>query len=498
MTMSDGLIGIGGAVVAGAVVAFAVAVGLSPLAPLGPVRPVYPTPGMAFDWPVLAIGFLVLVIGLNALAVLLAYRTAPHRVYRREQHTRVRPAGLTAMAASSGLPPTAVTGVRFALEPGAGSGAVPVRSAMLGAALALIVGIATVTFGSSLNSLVSHPSLYGWNWNYELSAGGGGVIPGVHATRLLDHDPDIAQWSSVDFATLRFDGQPVPVIAEEPRAKVAPPLLSGHQVEGPGQVVVGAITLSQLHKHLGDLVEVRRGVGSPVMLRIVGTATLPTIGVAGNQHAEMGTGAIVAAHVLPGHSNQGYQLSGAAPGPDAMLVRLKAGESAAGLRSLQRIARATSTPADYGVSVLSVQRPAEIVNYRTMGTTPAILGAGLAIGAVAALGLTLVASVRRRRRELALLKSLGFTARQLSSVVAWQATVAVAVGAVVGVPLGIVLGRFLWNLFAYELSVVPSPTVPVSAVVVIALGAIVVGNVVAAVPARMASKTPTALLLRAE
>ena len=93
---------------------------------------------------------------------------------------------------------------------------------------------------------------------------------------------------------------------------------------------------------------------------------------------------------------------------------------------------------------------------------------------------------------------MGFTARQLSSVVAWQATVAVAVGAVVGVPLGIVLGRFLWNLFAYELSVVPSPTVPVSAVVVIALGAIVVGNVVAAVPASMASKTPTALLLRAE
>jgi hypothetical protein len=62
----------------------------------------------------------------------------------------------------------------------------------------------------------------------------------------------------------------------------------------------------------------------------------------------------------------------------------------------------------------------------------------------------------------------------------------------------IVLGRSLWNLFAHEFSVVPSPTVPVRAVVAIALGAIVVGNVVAAVPARMASTTPTALLLRAE
>ena len=43
--------------------------------------------------------------------------------------------------------------------------------------------------------------------------------------------------------------------------------------------------------------------------------------------------------------------------------------------------------------------------------------------------LTLVASVRRRRRELALLKTLGFTHRQLAAVVAWQSTIAVALGA---------------------------------------------------------------------
>jgi ABC-type antimicrobial peptide transport system permease subunit len=145
-----------------------------------------------------------------------------------------------------------------------------------------------------------------------------------------------------------------------------------------------------------------------------------------------------------------------------------------------------------------VQRPAEIVNYRSMGTTPAILGAGLALGAVVALGLILVTSVRRRRRELALLKTLGFTARQLSAVVAWQATVAVVVGAIVGVPLGIVLGRTLWNLFSHEISVVPAPAVPVTAVVLIAVGAVALGNLVAALPARMAARTPTALLLRAE
>ena len=80
--------------------------------------------------------------------------------------------------------------------------------------------------------------------------------------------------------------------------------------------------------------------------------------------------------------------------------------------------------------MLPAQRPAEIVNYRTMGTLPAILSGGLAAGAVAALGLTLVTSVRRRRRDFALLKTLGFTRRQLAAAIAWQSTVIIAIGLV--------------------------------------------------------------------
>jgi ABC-type antimicrobial peptide transport system permease subunit len=133
-----------------------------------------------------------------------------------------------------------------------------------------------------------------------------------------------------------------------------------------------------------------------------------------------------------------------------------------------------------------------------MGTTPAILGAGLAIGAVVALGLTLVASVRRRRRELGLLKSLGFTQRQLAAAIAWQSSISVVIGAVLGVPLGIVIGRVLWNLFAHDIDAVPAPSIPVLSIALIAVGAVVLANVVAAVPGRMAARTPTALVLRAE
>lgn len=181
---------------------------------------------------------------------------------------------------------------------------------------------------------------------------------------------------------------------------------------------------------------------------------------------------------------------------------------AQGLATLRRIAKAGTkafeslpSAANAGgsnVLVLPVQYPAEIQNYRSIGATPDLLAAGLAVGAVVALGLTLTASVRRRRRDLALLKSLGFTQRQLTASVAWQSTVSVAIGLIAGIPLGIILGRWLWVLFAHQIYAVPEPTVPTLFIVYVVLGALVLANVVATLPGRYAARTATALVLRAE
>jgi hypothetical protein len=53
-------------------------------------------------------------------------------------------------------------------------------------------------------------------------------------------------------------------------------------------------------------------------------------------------------------------------------------------------------------------------------------------------------------------------------------------------------------LFARQIYAVPEPTVPVSTVILLSLGTLVLVNVVAAVPGRAAARTPTALALRAE
>jgi FtsX-like permease family len=509
MTVADGLAGLLAAVVAGSVLAGAVAVALSPLTLFGPVRAVAPAGGLYVDWTVLGLGVLALALALGAVAAVIGYRLAPHRVAARQ--ARAAPGAAPARAAvAAGLPVAGVAGVRFALEPGRGRTAVPVRSVITGAVLAILVGTATLTFGASLSTLISHPALYGWDFNYAMFAMDGyGPLPVSYTDPMLKADRSIAAATGVYFLTVQIDGQTVDTMAVPPHAAVAP-LLSGHGLDGPGQIVLGASTLAQLGKRVGDTVVVSGG-GVPITrLRIAGTATLPTMGITQAEHASMGTGALIPAGLVAPIWNAHF---GAFAGPNAIFVRLRPGVGqAAALRSLQLIAdqldRVAHSPqaiaasgggsAAYEASVLPVQRPAEIVNYKTMGAMPAVLAGGLAAGAVAALGLTLVSSVRRRRRDLALLKTLGFTRRQLAAAVAWQSTAVAAAGLIIGVPLGIAAGRWLWLAFARELSAVPDPVVPAASIALAAVAALVLANLVAAVPGRQAARTPAALMLRAE
>jgi hypothetical protein len=497
MIVSDGVLGIMGAVAVGALVAVAVAVALSPLAPLGPVRPFYPFPGLSFDWNVLSFGTLGLVVVLFAVGLLLATRAAPHRLDVAGRRRSRRESKLTASASSGGLPISAVVGVRFALEPGADNA--PVRSATLGATLAMVIVIATVVFGSSFNALISHPAFYGWNWTYGLEGGGGiGDIPQQRAAALLDQDRQVSAWSGYYFANLQVSGYTVPALGGTPGSPVAPPTLTGHGLDGSGQIVLGVGTLAQLHKVVGDTVAVSFGSTTPARLRIVGTATMPAVGVSGvTGHLEMGTGAIVDYRLIPPAVRN--QADTSPLGPNAIFVRFGpkvAADSAR--RQVNQIARELSLPTNFGVSVLTVQRPAEIVNYKSAGATTTLLSLALAAGAVSGLGLMLVASVRRRRRDLALLKALGFTQRQLAATMAWQSSIAVLIGTFVGVPTGIVLGRSLWDLFAREINAVPAPSVPTLTVTLIAIGALLLANIVSAFPGRIAARTPTALVLRAE
>jgi hypothetical protein len=498
MLLGDEVIGMLGALLVGALLAVGIAVSLSPLAPLGPVRPVYPERGIAFDWTVLGAGFLLLVAALWIVAVLAMLR----EIQRHSTEHRVSPIGRESRwirgAASLGLPVSVETGLRFATETGRGRNSAPVRFAMLGSVLAVLVLVSSVTFGASLNNLVSHPALYGWNWNYALlsSFTGAEDLPGPEVAALLNRDHAVVAWSGINMASAKLDGQRLQVLTEKPGSVVAPPLLEGQGLTASNQIDLGPATLALLHKRIGDTVKLSNGVTGPMKLLIVGTVTMPALSQGGGE----GTGALVATGDFPSALLNLQDSS--VPGPNAVLVRLRSGvPQAAGLRSLDTIIsdiNKLSVSSGTGGGVIGALRPVEIVNFRSMGTMPAILAAGLSLGAVVALGLTLSASVRRRRRDLALLKTIGFSRRQLFASIAWQSTSAAAVGIVVGIPIGIVIGRQLWFVFARSIAVVPDATAPIGTLAAVAVGAIVFANLVAILPGRTAARTSTAIVLRSE
>lgn len=517
--LADGLVAALAAVAAGALLAAVVAVALSPLSPLGPVRPVFPGPWLSFDWTVLAAGIAVFIAGPGATAVAVAYRRAPHRVARRARLAPARPSRVASVAAAAGLPVAASVGVRFALEPGRGRSAVPVRSVLFGGIVAVTLVVATLTFGSSLQLLVSHPSLYGWDWTYMLNPTD--EVP-RDAFPLLDKDREVAAWTGYDYNEAYLDGIGVPVLFEGSgrpgQAPIVPPILSGHAVDAKDQVVLGAATMAELHTHVGGTLFVSYGSPgggrlyiAPERLTVVGTATMPAVGFVSfvADHTSMGTGALLSEAAIPtSFSNATANPYPQLQGTDLVFVRMKKGVSpAAGMANLQKVAQAAdkilaSAPDGAGqgqyVTVEGVQRPAQIVNYKGMGSAPLVLAAAVAGGALTALALMLAASVRRRRHDLAVLRTLGFTSRQLASAVAWQASVTGAVGAAAGAVAGVAAGRWLWTLFAHQIYAVPDASVPLLAIAVTALGALVLANLVALPPGRSAARAAAATLLRLE
>jgi len=142
--------------------------------------------------------------------------------------------------------------------------------------------------------------------------------------------------------------------------------------------------------------------------------------------------------------------------------------------------------------------PQTVADFGGVRNLPVVVSALLAAVAAAALAHTLVIAVRRRRRSLAVLKTLGFDRRQLLATVAWQATTFAAIGLVVGLPVGVAAGRWTWYMFAEQIEVVPEPVTPISLVLLVVPAAVLLANLVAVLPAWSAARTRAAVVLRAE
>jgi hypothetical protein len=478
----------------GAAGAVIVAFVLSPLTPVGEARLAEPSTGLTFDPLVLLFGALAAVVVVLLLGIRPAVRAS--RVHTGgERASEGHPSIMVAKVVATGAPPSAVIGVRHALERGRGTASVPVGTALFGSALAVMALCATVVFAASLTHLTATPELYGSDYQLGFSSSNGGPGNPTSWVSSLEHDHSITAIMLADTGEVSIKGNDVLALAG--RAVRGPMLLStvdGRLPTSNHDMMLGVTTLHQVGGHVGSVlrvtVQLPTGGSRTVPFRVVGTASFPSDAGGG-----LGTGS---AFTLAGYLN-----AVCPPGREENACR----RAFAGSQRFVVLARATSSPkgqADIAryVAQGSANRPTiptSLVNFGQAVNFPLILGFVLALFGVATLLHLLVVSVVRRRREMGLLKALGFVNVQVGATVLWQATTVALVGIVVGVPLGIVVGRVVWNAFATNLGAVPVAAVPALTIAVLALGVLVVANALAVVPAvTSARKRSVGQLLRTE
>jgi ABC-type lipoprotein release transport system permease subunit len=150
------------------------------------------------------------------------------------------------------------------------------------------------------------------------------------------------------------------------------------------------------------------------------------------------------------------------------------------------------------LSIAPPQAPADVVSFGRSQNLPFVLAGVLAVMAAGTIAHLLITGIARRRRDLAILKTMGFVRRQVRGTVAWQATVLTGIAIAIGLPLGIVAGRLTWTGYAESLGVVPVAVVPWATTLLIVPAALVLANLLAIYPGRSAARTRPALVLRSE
>jgi hypothetical protein len=482
---------------AGAAGAVVVATALSSLAPLGEARIAESSTGLAFDTLVLSLGAVATVVVVFALGVWPALR-ATHTFRSDDGTLASRPSAVTGHLAGMGAPPSAVIGVGNALERRSGGVHVPVGSALLGTVLAVIALCGTAVFGASLSHLTSTPRLYGDPFQLSSNDTTSAGQPDPALLRALEHDRAVTGITE-GIAPPEVSVNKVAVSVIAGTAIRGPLLLSavdGHVPNGDHQIGLGATTMRQVGAHVGGIVQVTvplpSGGRRTVPFRVVSQISFPVLG-----------GGIVSLGNGAAFTIAGYQAAVCPPGPKQAACRQAFAKTLSGGGLLVSVVGGAKGQAAINhyldtdrSSVALATTPTSLINFGEAVNFPLIFGAMLAVFGAATLLHLLVVSVSRRRKEVGLLKVLGFVNGQVVSTVAWQASTVALVGIVIGVPLGLVVGQAVWRAFASNLGVVPVSVVPIRLIGVLVAGVLVVANLIAVAPALVATRSKPGELLR--
>jgi putative ABC transport system permease protein len=382
----------------------------------------------------------------------------------------------------SGLPPTVSIGARMALDTGRGPTALPSRPALVGAAVGIAGVVAALTFGMRVDHLLVTPKLWGADYDAVVTTGEGAPDADERAAQVIAGMPDVV-------AAARFDSMDLTVHAGDReledeaatlwvrRGTISPVVIEGRAPAAPDEVALGAELLDRLGIDVGDTVKVDRG-DEEIALRVVGRHLQP---------AEDNSGSGI--YLAP----QAFQALEGEHDDSGVLVRFQPHVDV--VTALDRL-RETGDQVE--VTAATEDAPSNVDNLDELGGLPWALAAFLAVLAAIAAAHALVSTTRRRRRDLAVLRVLGFVGGQLCGALRWQALTVAAVGLVLGVPVGLTAGHRIWSALAEAVGVVDDWSFPWLTVIVAVPVALSAAVLLAILPGRAAARMSPGRVLRAE
>jgi FtsX-like permease family protein len=476
------------AAIAGTTVGVAGAVVASRWMPIGLAAIAEPHPGLDADWLVLGAGWVIaplLVLAGSAAAAAAALTAA------RRQGARRRSA-IAAAAAGAGFPVPAVIGARFALEPGRGRSAVPVRPALAGAVAGVLGVLAAFTFSAGVSDAAANPARFGQTWQLGtfLGLNGHDFGPAGRVLRAVAADRDVTgvddariggaqsgQVSVESFTYAPVAGKRLPVV-----------LTGGRMPTGPDEIALAPTTARELHAVTGSTVRLTGGGRTPQALRVTGIAFVPAGPHNGYADGAWLTPAGFNRLFAGSHYSFKFRVAAVAlrPGADVQAVARRLNAAAAAIKGGKAFSF-TPPPALPEVQVI-----------KDLELLPLALSAFLALLAVGAVGHALSIAVNRRRHDLAVLRALGMTRPQTRLIVATQASVLALIGLVFGVPLGVALGRSIWRVVTGFTPLAYHPPLAVWALLLTGPVALLAANTLAAWPERHAARLRTGQVLRTE
>lgn len=477
--------------IVGPVVAVVGAVLASPIFPFGLGRRAEPNLGVDVDALVLALGFLAGAALIAGIGLIAARRVVSAAVPKGDR-APMRPSIATRVATNAGFAPAVTVGAGMATESARTRGAAAARPAVAGAVVAVFGVVAVAIVAASLGHLPDAPAAFGYNWDAHVFVNEPNRLdPSANCSpsrTLIADDPAVAAVADSCSDSIEVNGYSVNGVGLVPiTGSIEPTVLEGRAPRNDHEIALGSDTMARINVGIGERVRAA-GPGGQGSFRVVGRVAMPLLSAGQDDQGDtqaiadgaMFTGEGLGPLTDPGET-PGSLLIRWVPGADIDAAKTRIGESLGEVRGVQR-------------AIV----PLEVDRLGQLGALPWLLGAFLGLIGILGLGYGVATLVRQRAREFAVLKTIGFRRNQVVVTIATQATAFGVVGLAIGIPLGLVVGRFAWDRVASGAGLATVTVIPVPVLVLVAIGSLLIVNVVAYIPGRRAARRPPAAVLRSE